>query len=583
VIKMIKRLKEQFNDLNLDKKVKYLFIVIIFMYLLVFYGIYAFIIQKSMIDYTVESNMNTLKSIGNNLNAEIESIDNMSQLIMTDKEVVAFLKAEEDDFYIQQEAVRAIYDTMNIFNHVSSVFVFQEDYDYVSSGIGVTYIDIDNFEELMKKVRPKAGGYHLAVNADGAVQRDIQWPVVSLVRTINDLETQKPIGTIMINLSIDMLDNTYRNMTSDNKSFCFFDIDGMALTKHNYHEALEQVEYTGEKYYQITLKNEGIVSYQLIEKTPFILKSFEKINFTQVLTKEAGKILALVFIVSAFAMVIIGLFITRYITHPIQRLAGAMKSVNTGWLRRVSLPLAHDEIGYLKDSYNDMLVEINKLIHELIEKEKSVQQAELDVLQEQIKPHFLYNTLDTIAYLALTQPSEQVYEAIDTLGKFYRKFLSRGSRAITIKDEVGIVKDYLTLQRLRYGDIVDDVYEVDAALENIRVPKLILQPLVENSLYHGVRLKGEKCIIKIQVFEENKNIHLVIFDSGVGMSTQRIAQIMEDSNQKSFGFKGTMERIQYFYNQKDVVEITSRVGEFTKVDIIIPKGGVQVDVSSDDY
>jgi len=580
---MIKRLKEQFNDLNLDKKVKYLFIVIIFMYLLVFYGIYAFIIQKSMIDYTVESNMNTLKSIGNNLNAEIESIDNMSQLIMTDKEVVAFLKAEEDDFYIQQEAVRAIYDTMNIFNHVSSVFVFQEDYDYVSSGIGVTYIDIDNFEELMKKVRPKAGGYHLAVNADGAVQRDIQWPVVSLVRTINDLETQKPIGTIMINLSIDMLDNTYRNMTSDNKSFCFFDIDGMALTKHNYHEALEQVEYTGEKYYQITLKNEGIVSYQLIEKTPFILKSFEKINFTQVLTKEAGKILALVFIVSAFAMVIIGLFITRYITHPIQRLAGAMKSVNTGWLRRVSLPLAHDEIGYLKDSYNDMLVEINKLIHELIEKEKSVQQAELDVLQEQIKPHFLYNTLDTIAYLALTQPSEQVYEAIDTLGKFYRKFLSRGSRAITIKDEVGIVKDYLTLQRLRYGDIVDDVYEVDAALENIRVPKLILQPLVENSLYHGVRLKGEKCIIKIQVFEENKNIHLVIFDSGVGMSTQRIAQIMEDSNQKSFGFKGTMERIQYFYNQKDVVEITSRVGEFTKVDIIIPKGGVQVDVSSDDY
>ncbi|WZL80911.1 histidine kinase [Vallitaleaceae bacterium 9-2] len=580
---MIKRLKEQFNDLNLDKKVKYLFIVIIFMYLLVFYGIYAFIIQKSMIDYTVESNMNTLKSIGNNLNAEIESIDNMSQLIMTDKEVVAFLKAEEDDFYIQQEAVRAIYDTMNIFNHVSSVFVFQEDYDYVSSGIGVTYIDIDNFEELMKKVRPKAGGYHLAVNADGAVQRDIQWPVVSLVRTINDLETQKPIGTIMINLSIDMLDNTYRNMTSDNKSFCFFDIDGMALTKHNYHEALEQVEYTGEKYYQITLKNEGIVSYQLIEKTPFILKSFEKINFTQVLTKEAGKILALVFIVSAFAMVIIGLFITRYITHPIQRLAGAMKSVNTGWLRRVSLPLAHDEIGYLKDSYNDMLVEINKLIHELIEKEKSVQQAELDVLQEQIKPHFLYNTLDTIAYLALTQPSEQVYEAIDTLGKFYRKFLSRGSRAITIKDEVGIVKDYLTLQRLRYGDIFDDVYEVDAALENIRVPKLILQPLVENSLYHGVRLKGEKCIIKIQVFEENKNIHLVIFDSGVGMSTQRIAQIMEDSNQKSFGFKGTMERIQYFYNQKDVVEITSRVGEFTKVDIIIPKGGVQVDVSSDDY
>jgi two-component system sensor histidine kinase YesM len=260
-----------------------------------------------------------------------------------------------------------------------------------------------------------------------------------------------------------------------------------------------------------------------------------------------------------------------------------MKSVNTGWLRRVSLPLANDEIGYLKDSYNDMLVELNELISELLDKEKSIQQAELEVLQEQIKPHFLYNTLDTIAYLALTEPAENVYEAVDTLGKFYRKFLSRGSREIPIKDEVEIVKDYLTLQRLRYGDIFEDVYEVDPELENIRVPKLILQPLVENSLYHGVRLKGEKCIIKIQVFEKEDKVHLVIYDTGIGMDQKRIEQIMEGKSQKSFGFKGTIERIQYYFDQKDVVTVTSVVGEYTCVDIKIPKGGNKQDVSSDDY
>ena len=580
---MIKRLKDQFNDLNLDKKVKYLFIAIILIYLLVFYGIYAVIIQQSMIDYTLESNMNTLKSIGNNLNAEIESIDNMSQLIMTDKEVVNFLKTGDDNFYAKQEAVRAIYDTMNLFNNVSSVFVFQEDYEYVSSGIGVTYIDIEKLEKLLEDVRPKAGGYHLAVNGDGAVQRDIEWPVVSLIRIINDLETQQPIGVIMINISIDMFDNTYRNMLSDNKSFCFFDLEDNILSKQNYHEALDAIEYTGASYHQETIGNKGIVSYQKIEKTPFLLKSYEKIHFTQVITDEAGKILAIVFLVSGFIMVMIGFFITRYITHPIQRLAGAMKSVNTGWLRRVSLPLANDEIGYLKDSYNDMLVELNALINELIEKEKSIQQAELEVLQEQIKPHFLYNTLDTIAYLALTEPPEQVYEAVDTLGKFYRKFLSRGSSEISIKDEVEIVKDYLTLQRLRYGDIFEDFYEMDSTLANMRVPKLILQPLVENSLYHGVRLKGEKCIIKIQVFEKDGYVHLVVFDSGIGMKEKQIKQIMEGMSHKSFGFKGTIERIQYYFNEKDIVSVTSKVGEYTRVDIKVPKGGKKSDVSRDDY
>jgi len=582
-MRMKKRLKDQFNDLNLDKKVKYLFIAIILIYLLVFYGIYAFIIQQSMVEYTLESNMNTLKSIGNNLNAEIESIDNMSQLIMTDKEVVAFLKSDEDEFYVKQEAVRAIYDTMNLFNNVSSVFVFQEDYDYVSSGIGVTHINVEKLEELLEDVRPRAGGYYLAINGRGAIRRDIEWPVISLIRVVNDLETQRPIGSIMINLSVDLFDNTYRNMISENKAFGFFGLDGTVLSKQSYHEELDAIEYTGASYQQETIGNEGIVSYQVIENTPFILKSYEKIHFTQVLTDEAGKILAIVFLVSALVIGMIGFFITRYITHPIQRLAGAMKSVNTGWLRRVSLPLANDEIGYLKDSYNDMLVELNELISELLEKEKSIQQAELEVLQEQIKPHFLYNTLDTIAYLALTEPAENVYEAVDTLGKFYRKFLSRGSREIPIKDEVEIVKDYLTLQRLRYGDIFEDIYEVDPELENIRVPKLILQPLVENSLYHGVRLKGEKCIIKIQVFEEEGIVHLVVYDTGIGMDDKRILQIMEGKSRKSFGFKGTIERIQYYFEQKDVVKVTSVVGEYTRVDIKIPKGGKKQNVSSDDY
>ncbi|MBP5414506.1 MAG: histidine kinase, partial [Lachnospiraceae bacterium] len=205
-----------------------------------------------------------------------------------------------------------------------------------------------------------------------------------------------------------------------------------------------------------------------------------------------------------------------------------------------------------------------------------IRRAELRILQEQIKPHFLYNSIETIGFLALDAGAENVHDALETLGSFYRNFLSKGDRDIPLSREICIVKDYLLLQKLRYGDIIEDDYDISKEAENFIVPKLILQPLVENSIYHGIRLKGEKGIIKISAYVEDDALHLTVYDTGVGMTEDQITKILSSDKEssgnpsdESFGLWGTIERIRIYCNRPDVVKIESEPGEYTRIEFTI--------------
>jgi len=223
----------------------------------------------------------------------------------------------------------------------------------------------------------------------------------------------------------------------------------------------------------------------------------------------------------------------------------------------------------LKDSYNEMLVELNHLIEQLVEKEKVVQQASYEAMQEQIKPHFLYNTLETLGYLALEKPRAEVYEAIETLGSFYRRFLSSGQSEILLSEEIEIIRNYLTLQKLRYEDIFSDEYDICMNISHIKVPRLILQPLVENSLYHGIRPKGEKGRIRISVYQQEGQVRISVFDTGIGMGAEQLEQIKAGSRH-SFGLKKTIQRLQNYYGVEDVYEIRSEPGYYCEVVLKLP-------------
>lgn len=572
---LVKDFKLWFSSQLLKQKVRYLFLAIIAMYLILFVLISVFFFKENLMSYTLKNNEKTMISIGNNLNSELNTINSMSQLLMNNRDIITYLQREwSPRSLLSHNAVTSMYDITNSFDYITSVYLYRLDKEYVHIAKGITWVfrDVLEQEGWMKEILDKKGGHVIRIDGGGAYRSKSGEPLISFIRLVNDMDTQKPLGLLVINLSMSLLEDSYKDMEGSDKRFYYCDEDFELIGTEEEIPEIQQVKGIDTPYHQITtgsFGNEKVISYYQIPNTPLIITGIEDMSYIRFIPSETAWIIVFLVVLTLFALILIGIFITIYITNPIERLVQSMDKSKNGWLKRVSLPLPNDEIGHLKNSYNNMLIEINKLINELLEKEKKTQKAELNALQEQIKPHFLYNTLDTIAYLALQESSEKVYDAIETLGNFYRRFLSKGSSEIPLREEINIVKDYLKLQKLRYEDIFDDEYNLEEEMLNIKIPKLILQPLVENSLYHGVRLKGEKCVIRISASRREDMLLIRVYDNGVGMNQQQLRQIMLDNN-RSFGFKGTIERIQYYYGREDVYEIVSQEGLYTEVTIKIP-------------
>ena len=194
-------------------------------------------------------------------------------------------------------------------------------------------------------------------------------------------------------------------------------------------------------------------------------------------------------------------------------------------------------------------------------------------MQEQIKPHFLYNTFDAISSMAITNGDDEIYKIVSALGSFYRNSLSKGSEIITIRHELDIVRSYLVIQSYRYKDLFTYEIHVSEELLEKSVLKLILQPLVENSVYHGLKPKSEKGSININIYQSEGNIFFLVSDDGIGMEESLIQTILQSDpaeGKSSFGLRKTQERLKLFYNLDDVLYITSKPGCGTTVTIKIP-------------
>ena len=161
-----------------------------------------------------------------------------------------------------------------------------------------------------------------------------------------------------------------------------------------------------------------------------------------------------------------------------------------------------------------------------------------------------------------------MYDALETLGSFYRQFLSNGSNEVSLATEIEIAKKYLKLQKLRYGEIFEDVYEIDESCLSLRLPKLTIQPIIENSLYHGIRPKGEFGTIRIRVFRKDDEVHVELYDNGVGMRGSLVANIMKDT-EEHFGLRRTIERFCYFEKRDDCYTIESKEGEYTQITLVL--------------
>ena len=567
-------MKKRFLSLGLREKIQFLFICTMIVCILFCSGIFYLIVENQMQQSIADKEISNRTAISNNLDSTMKSINSISRLTMLRSTVRTFLLAESNSTPRTRNALQEIHEILNTFNLSCNVVILRMDGQYLNTGPGITYVNTDKiFEtEWLDEVMAQKGNYVIKADTRDAFRSNIG-EMVSFVRVINDINTQKPIGILAINLPSRFFEQAFEGLSGETSHFALYDTSGRLICKDNEStfsslNPENLLQNTREETDKLFYKS--IFTCDTLGDSHFILASRLEVRILDGL--PAKLLVALIigaFILLAF-MWLINTYIAKNVIYPIQRLVDSMAEVQNGWLHRVSMNVNDDEIGLLKNSYNAMLIEINQLIEELLQKEKTLRMAELDALQEQMKPHFLYNTLDMIRYMALENRTDEVYNMLETLGNFYRRFLSKGSTDLSLGEEIEIVKSYLTLQRTRFEDIFTDEYEIEEGLSSIRVPRLILQPLVENSIYHGIRPKGEHGVIRVTVKRQEDFLFLSIYDNGIGMSAHQRELLFSGKDSRSFGFQGTIERIRYYYKTEDVFEIHSTEGEYCEIILKLP-------------
>lgn len=352
----------------------------------------------------------------------------------------------------------------------------------------------------------------------------------------------------------------------------------------SYKERIEENLQEGNKYEDNMeiWENDVQIVTSLLRETIFQYIYYE-ISQLQELRAEYQNVFMLTawMLVAAFACILAVIIYVSYhiplsITRPIRKLSEVTDQVAKGNLDVRSEVKGGVEVSMLSDSLNTMIDKINELLDQVTKEQVRLRKAEFEVLQSQINPHFLYNTLDAITWLAESGEQKKVVSMVGSLSEFFRTALNGGRDIITIEEELQHVRSYLEIEQVRYQDILRYEISVPEELNKYLIPKITIQPLVENALYHGIKNKRGPGMILIKAKKEKDFFNIQIEDNGIGIEEERLEQVRAGIRDKVltgkdiYGLYNVNERIRLNFGEKYGIFIESVHGEKTVVSVILP-------------
>ncbi|QGQ99019.1 sensor histidine kinase [Paenibacillus psychroresistens] len=411
-------------------------------------------------------------------------------------------------------------------------------------------------------------------------------PVITLGKKIFNINTGQELGILFLNIRESSLSSVYRtNLGNGEGDYFITDVNGTVVSSLDSQSLLKPVADTELR--QWIISNEERTDVQQIAAGKMLLASstFERLGWRMVsvipmsqLMAETERIALLILMIGVvcfiFAVSAAGI-LSKLISNPIIKLSKSMKRFSEGNLNVVMEVNSKDEMGLMASGFNTMNRTISQLLTNIKLEQKKKREYELALIQAQIKPHFLYNTLDVIYALSELGRVKDVQKTTKALADFYRVTLSKGKDSITIEEEMRNVKDYLAIQQIRYSDVFDYTIDVDNAVLKHSILKLTLQPLVENAIYHGLKEKGEMGALVVKAYLEDEWIKLQIIDNGVGMDADKLAEVLQtnESGQAqgmSYGLHNVDHRLRLYFGEDYGLIIDSERGKGTVVTVRIP-------------
>jgi two-component system, sensor histidine kinase YesM len=268
------------------------------------------------------------------------------------------------------------------------------------------------------------------------------------------------------------------------------------------------------------------------------------------------------------------LFFSFRYTEPMMRMMSVIKRVEQGDLKARTEVQSNDEVGQLGHSLNNMIAEMQILIDKLVREEQEKKEVELEALHAQINPHFLYNTLNTIKWMAKIQGNNSISKAITALVKLLRISTNLGRDMISLSEEIDYVKNYIVIQKLRFSKSVNIVYNIDENCMNLSIPKLILQPIVENSFIYGMEDEQHELNIDLKAYMVDNKLVIEVRDDGPGIKDEVLQNILTNASDKArfskVGLNNVNQRIKIYCGNEFGLEIETELGVGTKVIVNLP-------------
>ncbi len=570
--------------LNIRTKIILLYLSILILSFTLSVGIFRIIHQRSLKREIGDATMQTVQALKGNLKFIFENVSQFSTLIYFDRNVQNSLKNIDSaniDPHIHQTIQRSLVNMLLSGDYISSVFIFDTYNNYYCSyKMGPIAVDKDKVyrTDWFQKLKQN-NGEPMFISKSEEIIQFITRPehnYISLVREISDVEDYSPLATLLLTIDEKTIQKYFDEVGKQyNSQYCIVDSQGnYVIYPSNYNKAMDEyflIEQEPGNGYEVyyTKKQPMILAKQDLEIHDWTLVGMLPISDNMNLSDYYKSSILLIIGLNFIFVFVCSLVLAKLIFQPLSKVQKQMEMVERGEFIEMPVNLEHsDEITQLKKVFNQMVRAIIDLIEQVKKEEKIIAQGELQLLQAQINPHFLYNTLDAVSALALIGDHENCLKMTQALGNFYRNSLNSGKDFITVEDEQSCIDSYMTVLNIRYDNKVTLLWDIEERIKKESILKLILQPIVENAVHHGIRYKEGLGTITVKGYLEEANIIFIITDDGVGMTEERIEEIYggkTKTGKAGFGLYSSIQRIALFYDLAKPLTIHSEVGIGTEV------------------
>lgn len=408
-----------------------------------------------------------------------------------------------------------------------------------------------------------------------------EMPYVVLSRKITNLSTRNTLGYIIIHINADVLDELYSRFNLDNSAYIVL-LDSFGSTLPATGSLTEEQEETFSDI--LSLEKSGDIRRYKGSSEDFIYYSaMEELGLTlvtsipyRVLTAPIqsmfGAIL-LFLLICILLSVIVSRYIWKSITGPLTKLVAYIRDTSELKFDTDFTDNSKDELGFMAQSYNNIVKIMKKMVTQIEQEQEDKRKAEIRLLQAQINPHFLFNTLDSLRFTAMMSRADTVSEGLSSLSHILRNSIIDDNSYITIPDEIRCIEDYIVIQKIRYGEFIELHKQIDPETEDCLIMKFLLQPIVENSIIHGMQ-KNESLDITIRTQHRDNLVVITIADNGSGFDMEekidKETNIIKSSKMSGIGLENVKQRLELEFRTEQSFTIHSEKGVGTTVTITYP-------------